>query len=76
MTRMYRNGLLLLTALCLALISGCQTWPMDAAMTLPSPYYLRHHPEYFPPSPPYPLPKELNSLEEAQKKVDDERPGR
>ena len=44
------------------------------AMTLPSPYYLRHRPEYFRPSPPYPLIKELNSLEEATKKAAEENP--
>ncbi|MBI2808345.1 MAG: hypothetical protein HYX68_25435 [Planctomycetes bacterium] len=67
-----RNGLLLLASLGLALLSGCQTWPMDAGITLPSPYYLRHSPQYFPPSEPYPLSKELRSLEEANKKYFDE----
>ena len=32
-------------------------------MTLPSPHYLEHPPQYFPPSPPYPLPRELASQE-------------
>ncbi len=67
-----RNGLLLLAGLSLAWLSGCQNWPMDAGITLPAPGYLKHPPQYFPPSPPYPLPKELNSLEEAQRKVNDE----
>ncbi len=66
-----RNGLLVFAGLSLAFISGCQSWPMEAGITLPSPYYLRHSPEYFPPSPPYPLSKELNSNEEAQKKFND-----
>jgi hypothetical protein len=66
-----RNGLLMLAGLSLALLSGCQNWPMEAGITLPSPHYLRHSPEYFPPSPPFPLQKELNSNEEAQKKVND-----
>lgn len=39
----------------------------DEKPTLPAPHYLRHAPQYFPPSPPYPLPKELDSLEEAAK---------
>ena len=69
-----RNGLLVLAGLSLAFLSGCQSWPMDAGITLPSPYYLRHSPEYFPPSPPYPLPKELNSNEEAQKRFNDNQP--
>jgi hypothetical protein len=67
MATMGRKSLILLTGLVLALLSGCQTWPMDAGITLPSPYYLRHAPQYFPPSPPYPLPKELDSLEKAAK---------
>lgn len=29
------------------------------AVTLPSPHYLDHPPQYFPPSPPFPLPREL-----------------
>jgi hypothetical protein len=74
MSKLYRNGLLALTGLGLAFVTGCQSWPMDTGMTLPSPYYLRHRPEYFRPSPPYPLIKELNSLEEATKKAADENP--
>jgi hypothetical protein len=46
-------GLLLTTA------SGCQT--QVAGMTLPSPHYLEHLPVYIPPSPPFPLPRELAS---------------
>lgn len=69
-----RMGLLGLTCAGLALFSGCQTWPMDAGITLPSPYYLKHPPEYFPPSPSYPLQKELDSLEEAQKKANENQP--
>ena len=51
----------------LALVSGCQTWVREAGITVPSPYYLKHFPQYIPPSPPFPLPKELNSSEEASK---------
>jgi hypothetical protein len=47
--------------LALGSLSGCQTWV--AGMTLPSPHYLDHPPQYFPPSPPYPLPRELASQE-------------
>ena len=39
-------------------MSGCQTYVMEAGLTLPTPHYLRHSPQYFPPSPPYPLPRE------------------
>jgi hypothetical protein len=45
----------------LGTLSGCQTWV--AGMTLPSPHYLEHPPQYFPPSPPYPLPRELATQE-------------
>lgn len=41
----------------LAAGTGCQTWV--AGMTLPSGHYLEHPPQYIPPSPPYPLAREL-----------------
>src|SRR4051812_14750500 len=41
--------------------SGCQTHIISAGMTLPSPHYLEHPPQYFPPDPDYPLQRELNS---------------
>lgn len=44
-------------------LSGCQTWV--GGMTLPSPHYLKHPPQYIPPSPPFPLPRELASQEAA-----------
>jgi hypothetical protein len=37
-------------------------WP--APMTLPSPRYLMHPPQYIPPTPDFPLPKELARMEE------------
>ena len=49
--------------LVLTALSGCQTW--TAGMTLPSPRYLQHPPQYFAPSPPYPLPRELASQDRA-----------
>jgi hypothetical protein len=51
--------------LLMGLVSGCQTWVPEVAMTLPSSNYLKHPPQYIPPSPPYPLSRELASLEEA-----------
>jgi hypothetical protein len=51
--------------LLLGLASGCQTWVPQTGQTLPSPDYLKHQPQYFPPSPPYPLPRERAALEEA-----------
>jgi hypothetical protein len=42
-------------------LNGCQTW--TAGMTLPTPRYLQHPPQYFPPSPAFPLSRELASQE-------------
>jgi hypothetical protein len=35
--------------------------PVCGGMTLPSPRYLQHYPQYFPPEPPFQLPRELAS---------------
>lgn len=43
-------------------LTGCQTWV--GGMTLPSPRYLQHYPQYFPPDPAFPLPRELASQED------------
>ena len=40
---------------------GCQTH--IAGMTLPSGYYLEHHPQYFPQEPSFPLPRELATMQ-------------
>jgi len=48
--------------LSLALLSGCQT--NVAGMTLPSGFYLEHPPQYIPPSPRFPLSRELARQEE------------
>jgi hypothetical protein len=45
----------------LAAATGCQT--NVAGMTLPSGHYLQHPPQYFPPSPAFPLQKELAAME-------------
>lgn len=42
-------------------LTGCQT--NVAGMTLPSGHYLEHPPQYFAPSPPFPLSRELASQE-------------
>ena len=68
MVSLGRKVLIVWVGLCLALLSGCQTWVPEAGITLPSAHYLSHPPQYFPPSPPYPLPRELNSIEEATRK--------
>ena len=44
--------------------AGCQTWV--GGMTLPSPRYLEHYPQYFPPDPPFPLQQELNSMQDPE----------
>lgn len=60
----------LVGAACMAATAGggCQTWVPEAGLTLPSPWYLKHQPQYIPPSPPFPLPKELANLEDASAK--------
>ena len=49
--------------LVLAALAGCQTWIPDAALTLPSPHYLEHPPQYIPHSPYFPLPREEATME-------------
>jgi hypothetical protein len=49
--------------LALAAGSGCQTWVPGAALTLPSPHYLEHPPQYIPPSPQFTHSRELASQE-------------
>jgi hypothetical protein len=44
--------------------TGCQTW--IGGMTLPSPRYLEHYPQYFAPDPAFPLPRELASMEDPE----------
>ena len=47
---------------CVAL-TGCQTYPAGfGGMTLPSPHYLKHYPQYTPPEPVFPLQRELDSM--------------
>lgn len=52
--------------LALALMSstGCQT--QFGGMTLPSPRYLEHYPQYAAPDPAFPLPRELASQEDPE----------
>jgi hypothetical protein len=45
--------------------SGCQTYFPETGQTLPSGYYLHHLPQYIPPTPPFPLPREEAGLEQA-----------
>jgi len=50
--------------LTLSCSTGCQTW--YGGMTLPSPRYLEHYPQYFAPDPAFPLPRELASQEDPE----------
>lgn len=50
--------------LALGTATGCQT--NVAGMTLPSGHYLQHPPQYFAPSPAFPLQRELASMEAAE----------
>jgi hypothetical protein len=61
MRRWQSLGGLGLSALLLSSVAGCQTWV--AGMTLPSGHYLQHPPQYFPESPPFPLSRELASMQ-------------
>lgn len=54
----------LVVGLALAGLQGCQTWVPGVGMTLPSGRYLKHNPQYIPPTPDFPLPKELARMEE------------
>ncbi|AMV24818.1 hypothetical protein VT84_10505 [Gemmata sp. SH-PL17] len=53
-----------LLGLTLTCNSGCQT--VMGGMTLPSPRYLEHYPQYFAPDPSFPLPRELASQEDPE----------
>ncbi|MBP3960542.1 hypothetical protein J8F10_35405 [Gemmata sp. G18] len=53
-----------LLGLTLTCSSGCQT--VMGGMTLPSPRYLEHYPQYFAPDPAFPLPRELASQEDPE----------
>ena len=60
------SGLSAVTLGCVAL-TGCQTYPAGfGGMTLPSPHYLKHYPQYFSPDPPFPLQRELDSMQDPE----------
>jgi hypothetical protein len=63
MKRIWKRPALYLAGLGLALAAstGCQTW--TSGMTLPSGRYLEHQPQFFAPSPPFPLQRELEEQE-------------
>ncbi len=64
--RRWRSLGILLVGVAASGLTGCyQTWVPSVGMTLPSGHYLQHRPQYFAPSPPFPLTKEL-AQQEAQ----------
>lgn len=44
----------------LLMLTGCQTY--YGGMTLPSPHYLKHPPQYFTPDPEFPLQREYDQM--------------
>ena len=70
------KGLLLAAVLSwvAGLAGGCQTQNPETGLTLPTGWYLRHLPQYFPPTPPYPLPRETKALTDAQLAQQNARP--
>ena len=52
-----------IVGLSLTTLVGCQTWVTEAGVTLPSGHYLEHPAQYVPASPPFPLSRELTSME-------------
>lgn len=62
MNKLHRSGLVVIgLGLIAGGLTGCQT--QIAGMTLPSPYYLQHRPQYFPPEPSFPLSRELATMQ-------------
>jgi hypothetical protein len=62
-TRRWRGLPVAGLGLVLATLTGCQTWVPGAGVTMPSPMYLEHPPQYIPPSPAFPLTRELATQE-------------
>ena len=62
-TRAATKAGLAVVGLALAALTGCQTWLPATGQTLPSPRYLEHPPQYFPPSPAFPLSREQATME-------------
>jgi hypothetical protein len=60
------GGIVVGLGLLLLVLTGCQTWIPEAGLTMPTGRYMHHPAQYFPPSPPFPLPRELAAQEAAQ----------
>ena len=63
-TQPRKRSAMLGLGLLLASLTGCQTWPYDSSMTLPSGHYPQHRPQDIPKSPQYPYHRELALLEQ------------
>lgn len=59
-----KKGLVLASLGLSMLTAGCQTWIPEAGVTMPSGEWLLHPPQFFPPSPPFPLPRELKAMQD------------
>lgn len=60
-------GCLLVAALLVAAVSGCQT--NTGGMTLPSPQYLDHPPQFIPSQPGFPYANEEASMEATRRRL-------
>jgi hypothetical protein len=58
-----KRGIVLATLGLSMMTVGCQTWIPEAGVTLPSEEWLIHPPQFFPPTPQFPLPRELNTMQ-------------
>jgi hypothetical protein len=65
-SRGWRRLRVLGLVLVLAGLTGCQTWTYSSGMTLPTGRYLQHRPQYIPPSPEFPLERELAFMQQQQ----------
>jgi hypothetical protein len=60
-----KSALALCAVTALLALASCQTYTPSEGQTLPSPRYLEHPPQYIPPSPSFPLTRELAAQERA-----------
>ena len=58
-----KTGALTARGFALIALAGCQTYIPGTAQTLPTGRYLDYPPQYIPPSPPFPLARELATME-------------
>jgi hypothetical protein len=63
--RLRSRALVVSAGLASVLSFGCQTYYLPTGQTLPTGDYLHHFPQYNPPTPAFPLPREQSNLEQA-----------